>query len=52
MEALKPVKECESLRFGRYECDELYNCCSCGGNDCGCRYCHDCNACEVCLEDE
>ena len=29
-------------------CEELYNCCSCGGVDCGCRYCWDCNACDEC----
>lgn len=33
----------------KYECERMFNCCSCGGNDCGCRYCWDCNACEVCL---
>lgn len=29
-------------------CEELYNCCDCGGADCGCRYCWSCNACESC----
>jgi hypothetical protein len=32
-------------------CSEIYNCCDCGGNDCGCRYCWSCNACEDCLEE-
>jgi len=32
------------------DCAKNYNCCSCGGNDCGCRECFDCNACESCLE--
>lgn len=32
-------------------CNELYNCCSCGDNGCGCAYCFDCNACEVCWEE-
>lgn len=32
------------------DCSYYYDCCSCGGgdNDCGCRYCYDCNKCEVC----
>lgn len=32
-------------------CGDYYNCCSCGGDEagsCGCPYCFDCNACEVC----
>jgi len=33
-------------------CEELYNCCDCGGNDCGCAYCWSCNACENCLKEE
>lgn len=32
-------------------CDEIYNCCDCGGNDCGCGYCFSCNACEDCLSE-
>lgn len=35
------------------DCGDLYDCCSCGGNDCGCPYCYDCHACEECEpEDE
>lgn len=34
------------------DCRDTYNCCSCGGNECGCRYCFDCHACENCLNDE
>lgn len=30
-------------------CSSLYDCCDCGGNECGCLYCWSCNACEVCL---
>lgn len=45
------VKQCENIRFG-YHCSQMYNCCSCGDNECGCRYCHDCNACETCKENE
>ena len=33
-------------------CSEIYNCCDCGGNECGCPYCWSCNACEECLDDE
>lgn len=32
-------------------CGDLYDCCDCGGNNCGCRYCFSCNACEDCLSD-
>lgn len=32
-------------------CEEIYNCCDCGGNDCGCGYCWSCNACEDCLNE-
>jgi hypothetical protein len=33
------------------DCYELFDCCSCGDNDCGCRYCFDCNACDSCKDD-
>ena len=33
------------------DCHEIYNCCDCGGSDCGCGYCFSCNACEDCLND-
>lgn len=39
---------CEVAR----DCSELYNCCDCGGNNCGCAYCFSCNACETCLGEE
>lgn len=32
-------------------CEKLYDCCDCGGNDCGCGYCWSCNACEECLDE-
>ena len=32
----------------RCYCDDYYDCCHCGGNDCGCAYCYSCNACEYC----
>lgn len=31
------------------DCSSIYNCCDCGGNNCGCGYCFSCNACEFCL---
>lgn len=33
------------------DCSELYNCCDCGGNECGCAYCWSCNACDICSEE-
>ena len=33
-------------------CGEMFNCCSCGGEMCGCAYCWDCHACEFCLGDD
>ena len=33
---------------GSSNCSDSYNCCDCGGNNCGCCYCFSCNACEVC----
>ncbi|WYV98889.1 hypothetical protein [Stenotrophomonas phage CM2] len=34
-----------------YECSELYTCCDCGDNGCGCGYCFSCNACGACLDE-
>jgi hypothetical protein len=34
------------------ECSDHYDCCDCGGYECGCAYCFSCNACEYCLEDD
>lgn len=46
-------QNCLNLIDGnKYDCSELYNCCDCGGNDCGCGYCFSCNACENCLLEE
>lgn len=33
-------------------CDAVYDCCDCGGVDCGCRGCWSCNACDECKEEE
>lgn len=33
-------------------CHDHYNCCDCGGNDCGCGYCFSCNACDYCKSGE
>lgn len=30
------------------KCVDIYNCCDCGGLDCGCYYCWSCNACDHC----
>lgn len=32
-------------------CEKIYDCCDCGGNECGCGYCWSCNACEECLDE-
>lgn len=40
---------CLQLDFaGSMCCDDQYDCCNCGGNDCGCAYCFSCKACDVC----
>jgi hypothetical protein len=33
-------------------CSGSFDCCDCGGNNCGCDYCFSCNACEECLSGE
>lgn len=33
-------------------CERMFDCCDCGGNDCGCCYCFSCNACDSCLCDD
>lgn len=33
------------------DCSTLFNCCDCGGADCGCAYCASCRYCENCYED-
>ena len=35
-----------------YDCSSMYNCCDCGGNNCGCAYCFSCHACNHCLDDD
>ena len=42
--------KCENETQG-HTCSDLYNCCDCGGNDCGCAYCWSCNACEICKQE-
>lgn len=49
-----PIKKereikCEFAENTGDTCAKRLNCCDCGGNDCGCRYCWSCNACEHCL---
>lgn len=38
----------ESKCENQIPCEDIYNCCSCGDNGCGCAYCWDCNACDTC----
>lgn len=33
-------------------CFEYYNCCDCGGAECGCRYCFSCKACDSCMKNQ
>lgn len=40
---------CEEMDGRGRGCGEHYNCCDCGGNNCGCAYCFSCNACDNCL---
>lgn len=36
------------LKDGNLTCRNLFNCCDCGGEGCGCHYCFSCNACDYC----
>lgn len=45
------ICELISIYHEHYSCSDTYNCCDCGGNNCGCRGCFSCNACEVCLNE-
>lgn len=45
-----PVGICENQKDVGTDCDGMFDCCDCGGHDCGCRYCWSCNACEKCLD--
>ncbi len=40
---------CEEMGDTGRGCDSHYNCCDCGGNNCGCAYCFSCRACSHCL---
>lgn len=42
---------CENSKQQQYQCAALFNCCDCGGEDCGCSYCWSCNACTECQEE-
>ena len=47
----KADPNCEHVKTGsKYQCTEIFNCCNCGGNDCGCGYCFSCKACDYCKE--
>ena len=42
-------QECELIKSGeKYDCRDMYNCCDCGGSNCGCNGCYSCNACDSC----
>ena len=47
---IKKLSKCVNKDETGLTCFELYDCCDCGGIDCGCRYCFSCNACEYCLD--
>lgn len=40
------------IKQEKYSCGDLYNCCACGGENCGCAYCFDCHACDNCRSDD
>ena len=40
------------INEGDPTCEDMFDCCDCGGNDCGCRYCWSCNACDECLDED
>ncbi|MBD1389471.1 hypothetical protein IC617_08530 [Neiella sp. HB171785] len=44
--------DCDELDNQGDTCSEHYNCCDCGGNQCGCRGCFSCNACHLCTGEE
>lgn len=46
---ISKLTKCENKQETDLTCFELYDCCDCAGNSCGCRYCFSCNACEYCL---
>ena len=45
--------KCEGYSHGgdSVQCEDYFDCCDCGGNECGCAYCFSCNACDFCLND-
>lgn len=46
-EATHTETACE-MGAAPHDCSSMFNCCDCGGNNCGCRYCWSCNACDTC----
>lgn len=34
------------------KCSKMFDCCDCGGNNCGCSGCWSCNACDNCQGEE
>ncbi|MFL7013635.1 hypothetical protein [Enterovibrio norvegicus] len=43
--------QCEELDNSGHGCSDNYNCCDCGGHNCGCAYCFSCHACPHCLDE-
>lgn len=42
------LSSCENKTSNGLTCEDLFNCCDCGGSECGCGYCWSCNACDHC----
>lgn len=42
---------CELVSDDCGPCEVEFDCCDCGGNECGCRGCWSCNACDHCKEE-
>jgi hypothetical protein len=49
--SFKPVTNKPKI-VKKYECSDLYNCCNCGGENCGCGGCFSCNACPTCIDNQ
>lgn len=49
---IKVDANCEYLNANGRDCTYMYDCCNCGGADCGCAYCFDCKACDHCKNAE
>lgn len=43
---------CEEMDGNGDCCHQHYNCCDCGGNNCGCSGCFSCKACPFCKDED